>query len=39
MSYRKGYDWGFADKNKKTVIPPQFENAFPFQEGDYYELI
>ncbi|GAB4336331.1 MAG: hypothetical protein OHK0038_14530 [Flammeovirgaceae bacterium] len=33
IPYRKGDKWGYSDKSKKIIIPIQFEEACPFEEG------
>lgn len=30
IPYRKGEKWGFADKNKKIIIPCEYDNVQPF---------
>jgi hypothetical protein len=33
IPYRKGDKWGYCDRNKKIVIPIQYDGAMPFNEG------
>lgn len=33
IPFRKGNLWGFCDKNKKIIVPCQYENVFQFSEG------
>lgn len=30
IPYRKGNQWGFCDKNKKVVIPYEYDGVLPF---------
>ena len=30
---RKGYKWGFCDRNKNLIIKPIYDDAYPFFEG------
>jgi hypothetical protein len=30
IPYKKGAKYGYCDKNKKIIIPIQYENAYPF---------
>ena len=33
IPYRKGYKWGFCDRNKNLIIKPIYDDAYPFSEG------
>src|SRR5437667_443785 len=33
IPYRKSERWGFSDSNKKLVIQPKYDKAYPFSEG------
>jgi hypothetical protein len=33
IPFRKGEKWGFCDRGKKIIIPIQFEEVMPFEEG------
>lgn len=33
IPYRKGYKWGFCDKNKKIIIECKYDFAWFFSEG------
>ena len=33
VPYRKGDQWGFAERDKKVFITPQHDEVFPFKNG------